>query len=161
MKHIPTEREGRAALTAHIIARAEEARMRHGPNIGGETILAMLDDHRIARYPTTITFDDGPLLAGEFAYPESIDDESGRWWRLCLRTDLRDRPTEWARIIAYYLPLMNYGPAVTHEDCLGFAGALLGEPPGDTERALCALCDAPGGRTGATAGGTADGRSQP
>lgn len=143
MKHIPTEREGRAALTAHMINRAEEARLRHGPDLGGEAILAMLDDQRVARFPTVVVFDDGPLLAGEFAYPEPVEDESGRWWRLSLRPDLKERPREWARVIAYYLPLMNYGSVVTHEDCLGFAGALLGERPWESERALRALCDAP------------------
>lgn len=139
MKHIPTEREGREALLAHMIERAEDARRRHGPHIGADEILAILADPRCLRHPTTLAFDDEPLEAGEFAYPQPVEEPSGRRWRLCLRPDLEPRREHWARAAAYYIPLINYGPIVTHEDCLAFVAALLGETPADCERALLDL----------------------
>ncbi len=142
MKHLPTAEDGHAALLAHMLDRAAEARRRYGPEFDGEAIRALLGDPRCARFPTAMAFDDEALASGEFAYPEPVDDEGGRRWLLCMRTYLIDRPEQWARVVAYYLPLINYGPIVTHEHCLGFAGALLGEGPEECERALRALCDA-------------------
>lgn len=143
MKHIPTEEEGREALRAHMLARACDARARHGPDIGADALRAILADPHCLRYPTTLAFDESPLQREEFAYPQITDAPDGRRVRLSLHPRLEPRPDQWPRAAAYYIPLINYGPIVTHDDCLRFAAALLNEAPETCEHALLRLREAP------------------
>lgn len=133
----PTASEGREALRDHLLARALEARQRYGPAIDADAVLAMLNDRRHVRHPTALCFDDEPLAPGEFAWP--VPHEATGGYRLHVHPALERRRELWPAVVAYYLPLINYGPIVDHDDCLCYGAALLDLSPAEFEGTLRGL----------------------
>ena len=64
-----TAEDAKQSLTAHVAAKGEEIRQKHGPIIGWNELLRILEDRSACRYPCEIVFDDAALQAGEFAFP--------------------------------------------------------------------------------------------
>lgn len=137
----PNEADGRRALADHAAEKATEARLRYGLLIDAAAILRMLDDRSVVRYPTGLRFDAEPLRLGEFAFAAPLGETPAQGFCLFLHPCFRDRPEAWPFLIAYHLPVINYGEIVTPEDCERFAASLLGMDQEQYYAALCELAD--------------------
>jgi hypothetical protein len=137
-----TAQDTRTALHEHAARRAAEARAAYGPVIDYATVLRMLDDRAVVRYPTTIAFDASPLEPGEFAHAERNQDGAEAGYCLCVHPTFKHREDVLPLLIAYHLVRINYGDVATHEDAEVFGAALLGMEVDDYYERLCTLADA-------------------
>jgi hypothetical protein len=137
----PTEEDGRIALRDHVITKASEARLAHGLYIDAETILKILDDRTVVRYPVGLRFDDTPLESGEFAWPMQLAEHPDAGFCLFIHPWFESQPDAWPLLIAYHVPSINYGEIVSHEEAELFGATLLGLDVETYYRALCELAD--------------------
>lgn len=142
MEHRPTEQDGRLALREHIAAKAHEARLRYGLYIDTETIVRMLDDRTVVRFPVGIRFDAEPLEPGEPAYAVPLGERPAEGFCLFVHPALEDQPDLLPLVIAYYIAAINYGEIVTHEESELFGSTLLGLESDTYYQAMCEIADA-------------------
>ena len=155
MEHRPTEADGRLALREHIVSKAAEARLRYGLYIDTETILRMLDDRKVVRFPVGVRFDATPLEPGEPAFPMPLGEQPGGGYCLFVHPALEGETELLPLVIAYYLAAINYGDIVTHVEA-ELSGATLLRLDTDTYyQAMCEITD--GLPRVAGAGGGSDG----
>lgn len=138
---VPGENEGRIALQDHIVDRARDARLRHGPAIDSASIMRVLNDRRVVRYPTGVRFDAGPLEPGEFAWAMPLGERASDGFCLFVHPHFEHRPETWAMLLAYHIPSISYGDIATSEEAELFGATLLGMEIEAYYQALCALCD--------------------
>jgi len=117
------------------------AHQKHGP-LTAEKLGAFLHDPDCLRYPVRTVFEFGEMAMHQFAQPD-IDwrntDQDGRV--LYVRPLLRDRPDLLPLVVAYMIPVINYGDIVTDQHCLLYGAALLGMMEEEYYDQLCALSD--------------------
>jgi len=140
-RHQPTEEEGRQSLHQHIVDKAMSARLRYGLYIDADTILKMLDDREVVRYPCGVRFDAEPLRPGEFAFASPLGDHPKNGYCLFLHPFFENQPEIWPLLIAYQLVVINYGEMATAEDAEVFGCTLLGLDQEAYYEALCELAD--------------------
>jgi hypothetical protein len=109
--------------------------------IDADSIIKMLDDPNIVRYPVSIRFDDGPLQPGEFAMPIALGDHPSKGFCLCIHPYFEQQPEAWPLLIAYHIPTINYGEIVSHEDAEHFGATLVGLDTDSYYQAICELAD--------------------
>ena len=136
-----TESDGREALRDHLVARATEARLRHGLYIDADAIIRILDDRAVVRYPVGVRFDASPLEPGEFAWPMPLGEHPSEGFCLFIDPWFENQPDAWPLLIAYHLPSVSYGEIVSPEDAEAFAATLLGIDTETYYQALCELVD--------------------
>ncbi|MHC4990559.1 MAG: hypothetical protein ACYTGC_06220 [Planctomycetota bacterium] len=136
-----TEADGRRALRDHIVEKAEAARLRYGLYIDAETIMAMLDDRQVVRYPTGVRFDATPLEPGEFALALSLGDRPEDGFCLVIHPHFEHQRENLPLLLAYHIPDINYGEIVTAADAELFGATLLGLDVDAYYQALCELAD--------------------
>lgn len=136
-----TEQDARVALKDHLGDKAMNARLSHGMYIDADTILKMLDDNAVVRYPVGIRFDQGPLEPGEFAMPIALGDHPSKGFCLFIHPCFEQQPQTWPLLIAYHIPSINYGDIVSSEDAEHFGATLLGLDTQTYYEALCELAD--------------------
>lgn len=148
-KFSPTELEtsGRQSLHDHLIAQAVVAHQKHGP-LTGESLDAFLMDSACVRHPVRLAFELGEMALHQFAQP-GLDwrntEKDGRV--LYLRPQLKKQPDLIRLAVAYMVPLINYGPIVTDEQCLAYGATLLGMMEEEYYARICALGDSVGATT--------------
>jgi hypothetical protein len=145
---------GRESLRQHLAAQALVARHRYGP-LTPDTLPAFLSDAACVRYPTRLVFELGEMALHQFAQPELDPRDPDRQGRvLYLRPNLRERPDQIARAVAYMVPVINYGDIVRDDDCLAYGAALLGLREDEYYGEICGLADGAGAepRLGGAAG---------
>lgn len=116
---------GQDSLREHIAAQAVVAHHRSGPLTS--TSSTRCSRPECVRHPTQLVYEFGEMALHQFAQPDTD-------WRnteldgrvLYLRPMLRDRPELVVLAVAYMIPLINYGPIINDEHCLGYGAALLG-----------------------------------
>jgi hypothetical protein len=123
----------------HLIRKAKHARRRHGPIIDVAAILAMLEDPEVVRYPTAMVFDAAPLQAHEFAYAQPLGFHPSDGFCLCIHPRFKDEPEQLPLIIAYHIPVINYGDIAGPEHAELFGSALLDAEVETYYQALCRL----------------------
>ncbi len=143
-----TEHDASVALKDHLAAKAMNARLSYGLYIDAETIVKMLDDRTIVRYPVGIRFDDGPLEPGEFAVPVALGDHPSSGFCLFIHPYFEQQPEAWPLLIAYHIPSINYGEIVSHDDAEHFGATLIGLDTDTYYEALCELVDSIPGAPG-------------
>ncbi|HED54420.1 MAG TPA: hypothetical protein ENJ00_09525 [Phycisphaerales bacterium] len=143
-----TESDARIALKDHLGEKAMTARLAHGLLIDAETIIQMLDDPSVVRYPVQIRFDSEPLEPGEFAAPLPLGEHPSAGFCLCIHPFFEQQPEAWPLLIAYHIPSINYGEIVSHEDAEHFGSVLLGLDTETYYQALCELADSIPGSAG-------------
>ena len=148
-----TEGDARVALQDHLGEKAMNARLTHGMYIDAETIVKMLDDRTVVRYPVGIRFDDEPLEPGEFAMPVQLGELPSAGFCLFIHPYFEQQPDAWPLLIAYHIPSINYGDIVSHEDAEHFGATLVGLEKDTYYEALCELADSIPGAPGASACG--------
>ncbi len=136
-----TETDAKEALRDHLVAKAIDARLRHGLLIDADEIMRILDDKAVVRYPVGIRFDSQPLEPGEFAWPAPLGETPSNGFCLFINPWFENQPDAWPLLIAYHLPSINYGEIVSGEDAEAFGAALLGLETETYYQALCELVD--------------------
>lgn len=136
-----TERDGRVALSDHVLERARKARERYGPFIDDAKIMRILDDREIVRYPVGVRFDSTPLQSGEFAYAMPLGEHPRDGFCLFIHSSFVEQRDLWPALIAYHIPPINYGDIADAEDCELFGATLLGLDVNAYYMLLCEVAD--------------------
>lgn len=130
------------AFRDHLVEKAMAARLKYGLYVDAETIQRMLDDRSVVRYPTTIVFDASPLQPHEFAYPQALGFHPSDGHALCIHPHFKPQREIWPLLVAYHIPVINYGAVVEAEHAELYGATLLGLEVETYYQALCELTDA-------------------
>lgn len=142
MNATPQEEDGRRPLHEHILDNATATRIRYGRLIDTDAILRMLDDRRAVRYPTRLRFDAGPLQTGEFAHARLLGSHPREGYCLFVHAWFEPQRDIWPLLIAYHIPVINYGASIiTDDEAELFGATLLGLEREAYYQALCELTD--------------------
>lgn len=136
------EHDPEAAFERHLVEKASAARARFGPVIDADGILAILNDPKVVRYPTSILFDASQLQPHEFAWPRPLGFHPADGY--CLLIDpifAGEAREDLPLVIAYHIPSINYGAIVEHRHAEIFTAALLGLERETCYRQLCRIAD--------------------
>ncbi len=133
--------EGRRALREHVVERALLARERYGGSIDYPTLLKMLEDRQVVRYPTVLEFSDSALQPGEFAYVAPVGEAPSEGFRLFFHPAFRMREEVLPLLVSYHIVRVNYGEIATHEEAELFGATLLGLDVDAYYETLCVLAD--------------------
>ncbi len=147
-----TAEDGLRALRDHVVDTARRARQRYGGRIDYATILRMLGDEQVVRYPVELRFEAEPLEPGEFAYAEPLGTHPAQGFVLYVHPRFRDREELLPLLIAYHLVRVNYGQVATHEEAELFGATLLGLDRDAYYQKLCDAADEIWGRPAACEG---------
>jgi len=139
-------KEAREALLGHAIDIGLEARQRYG-EIDYPTLLSLLEDKKVVRFPVRIEFDASELQPGEFAWAAPLGDHPKDGYCLYVHPRFEHRERDLPLLIAYHLVCVNYGDVATREAAEAFGAALFGLAPDDYYRRVCALADELGDET--------------
>jgi hypothetical protein len=136
-----SEEQARLAFQGHLVEKATAARARYGPRIDAGAIRRMLEDRAVVRYPVALHFDAAPLEPHEFAYAHPLGFHSGDGFALFVHPLFADRPQDLPALVAYHIPVVNYGAIVDAEAAELYGAALLDLEPDEYYARLCALAD--------------------
>jgi len=114
-------RLGEESLRSHLVDTAIKAHQLFFP-LEGARLEAFLENRNHVRYPVQLRFGIGNMASHQFANPE----ESGEGFILNLHPVLQDRAGDLARALAYFIPVMNYGPLINDDHCLIYGATLCG-----------------------------------
>ncbi len=135
---------GKDCLGIHIKEQATNARIVHG-GLSPCNIETFLADRNVLRHPTRLVLGYGEMEPHQFAEPgPDTRDDTGKGRILYLRPVLGQRSDLIALAISYMVPVINYGDAVTDEDCLGYGAALMGMDRETYYGLICELADVVG-----------------
>ena len=140
-KHKPTVRDGSVALHDHLMTVAATARERYGPDMDFAAIVQILDDREIVRYPVSLVFDEAPLQAGEFAFPEPNGCHPSEGFTLFLHPQFEGKLEVLPMLIGYQLVRINYGDVASHEEAEIFGSALCAMDCDAYYEKICGLAD--------------------
>jgi hypothetical protein len=133
--------DARQSLTAHVATKGDEIREKHGPAIGWEQLLRILEDGSCVRYPCELRFDAGPLLPGEFAHPVANGDRPEDGFTLHVHPLYATQLPAVPYLVLYQLVLVNYGEFASPEDAETFGSHALGLDRETYYQTLCELAD--------------------
>ena len=134
--------QAKQAFHEHLVEKATAARLKYGLYIDTDAVLQMLDDDAVVRYPTTVVFDASPLQPHEFAYPQPLGFHASDGYALCIHPSFRAQREILPLLIAYHIPVINYGSIVERDDAELYGATLLGLDVEAYYQALCELADA-------------------
>lgn len=117
------------------------ARRKYGPGVDAAAVLRLLDDREFVRYPVGVRFATDGLQKGEIAHAEPLGDHPKQGFCLFVHPGLESRREDWAAVIAYHIPPVNYGDIAEPEDCEAFGAALLGVDVESYYQRLCEIAD--------------------
>lgn len=104
-------------------------------------MMKMMDDRAVVRFPVGVRFDEGGLVPGEFAHAEPLDDHASGGYCLFIHPSLEQRRELLPLVMAYFVPVVNYGDIAESEDCEAFGAALLGMDVEEYYERLCEIAD--------------------
>ena len=134
--------QAQQAFHEHLVEKASATRLKYGLYIDTDAVLKMREDDSVVRYPTTLVFDASPLQPHEFAYPQPLGFHASDGYGVCLHPYFRPQRELWPLLIAYHLPVINYGSIVETPDAELYGATLLGLEVEAYYQALCELADA-------------------
>jgi hypothetical protein len=146
-RHVPTAEDAMEALRAHVVDRALHARTKHGPEMDGAAIRAMLADTECVRFPTRIRFDGSELLPGEFAHASCRGESLSDGFDLAIHPHFVGREEDLPLLAAYHVVAINWLDVASHEEAELYGAALLGLEVDEYYERLCALADEVGARS--------------
>ena len=129
-------RLGDESLRAHLVDMAMVANQSYAPFRDG-LLTKLMDDRNVVRYPVKLVFEMGSLAAHQFAQPEP----NGQGFTLYLHPELKSRPDDVIRALAYFIPVMNFGELINDDHCLLYGATLVGTTVDDYFKQLCRLAD--------------------
>jgi hypothetical protein len=113
-------------LLDHILRKAAHAREKYGGEIDTAAVLHILEDREIVHYPVAIRFEAWHLEPDELAYLEQLGEHPDEGFLLFMHPALEAHHELWPAVIAFHLPAVNYGDAITHDEARQYAATLLG-----------------------------------
>jgi len=134
--------QAKQAFHEHLVEKATAARLKYGLYIDTDAVLKMLSDETVVRYPTTLVFDASPLQPHEFAYPQPLGFHASDGYALCIHPYFRSQREIWSLLIAYHIPVVNYGNIVEPTEAELYGATLLGIDVEAYYHGLCELADA-------------------
>lgn len=137
----PTPQEAQQSLRDHVVARATQAREQRSGRIDRATMLRLLEDRSVVRYPLGVRFDAQPLRPGEFACLESLGERPADGYCLFIHPMFADVDGLLPLLIAYYIPSVNYGDVASHVEAELFGATLLGIEVEEYYKILCSVAD--------------------
>ena len=136
-----SESAAREAFFDHLVTKAQAARLKYGLYIDAETILQILDDRDVVRYPTTVHFDATQLQEHEFAFPKPLGFHPSDGYCLFIHPQFQQQMEILPLLIAYHIPTINYGSIVEPQHAEVFGATLLGMNVDAYYQAVCELTD--------------------
>jgi hypothetical protein len=136
-----TADDAKQSLNAHVAAKGVEIREKYGPAIGWAELSRILEDRTVVRYPCELTFDAGPLQAGEMAYPVPKGENPEAGFSMCIHPCFMTQIEYVSYIVLYQLVLVNYGDFASADDAETFGAAALGLGKEEYYQRLCELAD--------------------
>lgn len=138
----PTAEQAQQSLRDHVVMKALEARARLGGRADRASLMRLLDDRSIVRYPLGVRFDAEPLRAGEFACLEALGERPEEGFCLFVHPLFEPVDDLLPLLVAYYIPSVNYGSVSTHVEAELFGAVLNGIDREEYYRILCSVADA-------------------
>ena len=135
-------KEGVEAFHQHIINNAMEARLRYGLYIDTKTIMKMLDDRKVVRYPTAVVFEATPLEGDSFAYAQPNGENPNQGFILYVHPFYKELYEVLPLLISYHIPAINYSHVATSTEAELFGATLMGLEVEAYYQAICELADA-------------------
>ncbi len=129
-------RLGDDSLKSHLVDSAMVAHQSYAP-FDEQQLLDFLENRNLVRFPVTLCFELGSLAAHQFAQSEP----DGKGFTLYLHPNLKNRPDDVIRAIAYFLPLMNYGDLVNDDHCIIYGATLTGTTVDEFYSQVCRMAD--------------------
>lgn len=129
-------RLGEESLRSHLVDTAMVAHRLYAP-FGIDQMEGLMQNRNQVRYPLRLAFRIGNMAPHQFANPE----EEGDGFVLNIHPSLEGRAGDLALVVAYFLPLMNFGPLINDDHCLLYGATLNGLPVQDYYRELCRIAD--------------------
>ncbi len=142
MNSTPTPQDGLRSLRDHLVAKATEARALCGGVVDHAAIVRLLGERSVVRYPLGVRFDSQPLAPGEFACLEALGAHPCDGFCLFVHPMFETAVEELPLLIAYYIPSVNYGEIVSHEEAELFGSTLMALPIDEYYSRVCAAADA-------------------
>ncbi len=133
--------DARQSLSAHVQERGCQIREKYGPRIGWNELMRILADRACVRYPCEIVFNEGPLQAGEVAYPAAKGEQPDEGFTIYVHPYFASQPDRVAYLVLYQLVLVNYGEFASPQDAECFGASVLGLSQDDFYRIVCGLAD--------------------
>jgi len=115
-----------SAITKHAIEKANEIRLRYGPNIDYPAILRILEDRKCIRYPVKIQFVSEGIEHGLFAHSKATSDNLDDGYILSIHSQFESQTDVLPALILYQSVLINYGDLATAIDAEFFGSTVLG-----------------------------------
>jgi hypothetical protein len=137
--------QARQSLRAHVASKGAELREKHGPRLGWNELLRILEDRACVRYPCEVVFDAAPLQPGELAWPRPRGERPEEGFTICVHPYFMTQPERVPWLVLYQLVLVNYGEFASPEDAEIFGANALGVSREDYYRELCGMADELGG----------------
>jgi len=141
MSNQPTVDDFKESLNGHVAAKGDEVREKHGPHIGWNELLRILEDRSAVRYPCEIVFDAAPLQEGEFAHPVANGERPEEGFKICVHPFFAAQLARVPYLVLYQLVLVNYGDFASSDDAEIFGANALGISKEDYYNALCEMAD--------------------
>src|SRR5262245_48749234 len=129
------------SLSDHIAAKGDEIQEKYGPHIGWNTLLKILEDRSVVRYPCEVIFDAALLQAGEFAHPICNGEQPEEGFRIYVHPFFSLQPARVPYLVLYQLVLVNYGEFASADDAERFGAHALGLSQDEYYKTLCELAD--------------------
>ena len=140
----PTEEDGYEALRGHLVGRAVACRNKYeirGDNLSWSTLLQILEDRDIVRFPVEVCFTDEGLMRGEFAIPSPVGESATEGFRLLIRPFFQGDEEALVTLVLYHLSSVNYLDIVTTKEAELFGAAMLGIEVEDYYQRVCRYAD--------------------
>ena len=132
------EASGQAFLRDHIVDRASEARLRHGPYWDRNSIEALLKDERCVRFPVRLEFNAEVLEPGEFAFMQQNNPDTPKdGFTLFIHSHFANREDALPFLVAYHLVVFNYGDIADAEEDELFGAALMNMEQEEYYQTVC------------------------
>ena len=135
----------RLALSAQIAAEASHAHEHHGPDIGWQQLLTLLQDTNCVRFPCELRFDSAPLLPGEFGYAVRKGSKPEEGYLIYLHPLFEHQLEQVPYLVLYQLVFVNHGDAASADDAETFGAIALGLSRDEYVDILCELSGQIGG----------------
>lgn len=136
-----TEQDGQRALRDHVVGKALAAREACGRSIDFDSIVRLLENRSIVRFPLRLRFNAEPLFDGEFAVVSPCGDSPRDGFNLDIHPCFEGRRDVLPLLIAYHLVRVNYGDIVSHVEAELFGATLCGMDVDEYYETLCRLVD--------------------
>lgn len=141
MSHQLTAEDARESLESHVAEKGSILREQYGPEITWSSLMRILEDRTIVRYPCEIVFDAENLLEGEFAHPVQKAERPDDGFVIYVHPFFAVQPHRVPALVLYQLVVVNYGPFASADDAETFGACALGLSRDEYYEILCEAAD--------------------